>query len=136
MPDHSRSARNGNGHRHHARERFRDGVCLAALRAITGAQLYRAPDYVLTLRESALSCGSGVRYVQAAVTLLEHADPKLIDRVVSGKVNILVAAESVKAEVRLTAALRAASPEVRVAVASRVGVDNLWDTMIAPLVGD
>jgi hypothetical protein len=138
MPDHSRSARNGNGNsrRHSPREHLRNGMCLAALRGFTAAKLYRAPENELTLGEAALRCGSCLHYVQAALVLFEHADPALIDRVIRGKVNILTAAESVKAEVKLTAAFRAASPQVRIAAAAKIGVDVLWDGMIEPLIGD
>jgi hypothetical protein len=136
IPDLSRSVRNGNGHRHSPREHLRNGVCLAALRSFTGAQLYRAPDNAFTLGECALRCGSCVAYVRAALVLLQHADPKLIDIVMRGRRSILDAAASVEAEVRLTAALMAASPRARVAAARRLGVDTVWDDMVEPLISD
>jgi hypothetical protein len=142
----------GNGHRRSPREYNRNGVCLAALRAITAAQLYRDPQNAFTLAECALRCGSCVVYVRAAFVLLEHADHRLIDMVVRGKRHILEAARSVEALVKLTNAYKAVAPEQakrfcadaglvdlsttakRTEAASKLGVDLVWDDMVAPLV--
>ena len=153
-----KAVRNGNGHgngrRHSPREYTRNGICLAALRAITAAQLYRDPQNAYTLAECALRCGSCVVYVRAAIVLLEHADSKLIDMVVYGRQHILEAAKSVEALVKLTVAYKAVAPKQalrfcasvglldlstaakRTEAASKLGVNTVWDDMVAPLVSN
>jgi hypothetical protein len=125
---------NGNGHRHHPYEHKRNGVCLAALRAFTAAQLYLAPENTFGLAECALRCGSGVAYVRAAIVLLEHADLALIDAVVYGRINILVAAKPIAAETKLIAAFTAASPKARAAAGAKLGPGVIWDTMVVPTI--
>jgi hypothetical protein len=125
---------NGNGHRHHPHEHKRNGVCLAALRAFTAAQLYLAPENTFDLAECALRCGSGVVYVRAAIVLLEHDDPTLIDAVVHGRINILAAAKPIAAEMRLVAAFTAASPKARAAAGARIGSAAVWDSLIVPTI--
>jgi hypothetical protein len=139
-----------NGTRQSPRQHFRDGVCLAALRAFTGAELCR--ERKLTLGAAALRCGSNVAYIRAALILLEHGDQDLIDQVLRGECSILDAAASVEHMVRLVNAFLAApakarseffaaagmadvsTPAKRLEVASRLGIDTIWDDMIAPLV--
>lgn len=130
-----RNGGNGNGHRHHPHEHKRNGVCLAALRAFTAAQLYLAPENTFGLTECALRCGSSVAYIRAAIVLLEHADPALIDAVVHGRINILTAAKPIAAEMRLVAAFTAAPPKARAAAGARIGSALLWDDMITPSLG-
>src|SRR5262245_567785 len=101
------------GRRRSPRQHVRDGVCLAALRAFTGAELYRAKSETLTLGEAALRVGSGIHYIRAAVVLLDHGDRALINRVLQGKCSIVAAAASVAALVKLLAAFKTATPETR-----------------------
>ena len=112
---------------------LRRSVSLAALRAFTGAEIHRAnPE--LTLREIALRVGCSVPYLRAAITLLEYGDQALITRVLRRDCMILAAAASVAVLVKLLTVLEAASPAIRTKAAGRIGVDRIWDTMIAPVV--
>jgi hypothetical protein len=130
---------------------FRDGICLAPLRAFTGAELYQSKE--LTLGEAALRVGSSVHYIRAAIVLLEHGDQKLIDRVLQGECSILTAAASVEALMKLVSAFKTATPETRAGffaatgtadlstattraeAATKLGPETVWDDMIVPLVG-
>jgi len=47
---------------------------------------------------------------------------------------ILAAAASVAVLVKLLTVFEAASPAIRTKAAGRIGVDRIWDTMIAPVV--
>jgi hypothetical protein len=131
---------------------FRDGLCLAALRAFTGAELYGAKSKEVTLGQAALRVGSSIHYVRAAIVLLAHGDQKLIDRVLRGECSILTAAASVQALVKLVSAFKTASPEIRAGffaatgtadlscpvkrmeAAAKLGPEVIWDDMVAPLV--
>ena len=86
--------------------------------------------------------------------MLEHADSKLIDMVVYGRQHILEAAKSVEALVKLTVAYKAVAPKQalrfcasvglldlstaakRTEAASKLGVNTVWDDMVAPLVSN
>jgi hypothetical protein len=135
----SKSVRNGNGHgndrRHHPHERMRDGTCRAAVRAFTAALLYRAPGSKLSLADCALMCNSCVRYIRAALLLLEHDNPALIEQVMHGKINILVAAKPIEAETKLIAAFTAAPPKARAAAGVKLGSGCVRDSMIVPAIG-
>jgi hypothetical protein len=130
--------RNGNGgnghHRHHAREHMRGGRRCAVMRSITAAELYLAPGNAFDLAECALRCGTGVRYVRAAIALLKHGDAGLLNAVIHGQVGILVAAKPIKAEMRLVAAFQAAPPRARAAAGARIGVGLVWDGMVVPAI--
>jgi hypothetical protein len=126
------NGRNGNGRRHHPHELMRDGLCRAAARAFAAAELYRAPGNAFTLAECVLRHGSSVAYIRAAVALLEHNDPALIDAVVHGRINILVAAKPIMAEMKLIDAFASASPRARAAAGAKIGSGRLWDDMISP----
>jgi hypothetical protein len=130
------NGRNGNGHRHHPHEYMRDGTCRAAVRAFTAASMYRAPGNQCSLADCALMCGSCVAYIRAALVLLEHDDPVLIEQVMRGRINILAAAKEIKAEMKLVAAFRSASPAARAAAGARIGSGVLWDTMVEPAISD
>jgi hypothetical protein len=132
------------------REHIRDGVCLAALRAFTGVELYREKRRKLTLSEVALRVGSNVHYIRAALVLFQHGDQDLIDRVLTGKCLILAAAARVTPLVRLLAAFRSASPktlesfhnitgtvdlsttEKRTAAAGRFTPEIWWEDVVLP----
>jgi len=143
--------RNGQ-QRHSPREHFRGNVCVAALRAFTAAELHRDDELGLTLREAAMRCGSNVRYVRAAIILLNHGDQNLIGRVLHGECPILIAAASIAPLVKLLGAFKTASPgtqaifsdvtglvdlsstAARTAAASKIGSAVIWDDMISPLL--
>ena len=133
----SKPVRNGNGHgdrRHHPHERMRDGTCRAAVRAFTAALLYRAPGSKLSLADCALMCNSCVAYIRAALVLLEHDNPALIEQVMHGKINILVAAKPIEAETKLISAFEKAPPKARAAAGVRLGPGVVWDTMVVPSI--
>ena len=134
----SKPVRNGNGHgndrRRHPHERMRDGTCRAAVRAFTAALLYRAPGSKLSLADCALMCNSCVRYIRAALLLLEHDNPALIEQVMHGKINILVAAKPIEAETKLISAFEKAPPKARAAAGVRLGPGVVWDTMVVPSI--
>jgi hypothetical protein len=148
-----------NGVRQSSRRRFRNGVCAAALRAMTAGQMYLSEGGNITLEEMAARCGSNVAYVRAAVVLIKAGDLILIDRVMSGNIPILTAARLVEPLVMLLTGHAKASPKVkddffqitgctddlgqhlvastleqRLKAAARLGTAQLWDTMINPLL--
>ena len=136
------------------RQHFRNGLCLAPLRAITGAEIYRDKSKGLTLGEAALRVGSSMHYIRAATVLLEHGDQKLIHRVLQGECSILAAAASVAALTKLVSAFKTATPETRAGffaatgtadlstpvkrteAASKLGPEIVWDEMIMPLISN
>ena len=144
--------RNGQ-HRHSPREHFRGEICLAAFRAFTAAEFIIAMKLGLTLREAAMRCGSNIRYVRAAIILLEHGDQNLIDQVLHGERNILVAAASVQGLVKLIALFKTVSAETRAAFHSATGSvdlstpaartaaagmfdpETIWEDMVLPSLG-
>jgi hypothetical protein len=146
--------------RQSARRRFlRDGQCAAALRAITGARGCLSGQFP-TIAIAAVSVGSNVHYVKAAVTIIQTEDPTLINRAMCGE-SILSIAVEVKPLAKLMAAYRSASvsPEVltafrtatgatsdlgehllhstsiqRTEAARGLGAEVVWNDMIEPLV--
>jgi hypothetical protein len=126
----------------------RNGIRLANLRALRAAQFYREHKSTTSFEEAALSHGSNVAYVQAGVVVLEHNDQKLIDRILHGHVSIEAAAKLIKPQVKAIAAFAAAdeagrvvilaellgssSPEELAALGRKIGVDTIWDSIIAP----
>jgi hypothetical protein len=82
---------NGGARRRSARRHFDRGVCLAALRGITGARLFiegGAP----TVKAAAAATGSCPPYVAAAIALLQGNDTTLTNEVLSGRIGLLEAA--------------------------------------------
>jgi len=77
---------------------------------------------------------SKMPYLRAAITLLAYGDQALITRVLRRDCMILAAAASVAVLVKLLTVFEAASPAIRAEAAGRIGVDRIWDTMIAPVV--
>jgi len=73
-------------------------------------------------------------YLRAAITLLAYGDQALITRVLRRDCMIIAAAASVAVLVKLLTVFEAASPAIRAEEAGRIGVDRIWDTMIAPVV--
>jgi hypothetical protein len=135
------------------REHFRDGVCLAALRSFSAAELYRDKQGTLTLNTAALKTGSNVHYTRAALVLLQHGDQDLIDQVLAGERSILAAAQQVTPLVRLLDAFRSASPETlesfhnitgtvdlstteaRTAAAGMFDPETWWEDLVIPSLG-
>jgi hypothetical protein len=78
--------------------------------------------------------GSTPQYIAAAATLLEAEVPNLINQVVRGHIALLEAAETVRRRVRLVKAYREADRSDRKAFGKAIGVDNVFDDAIAPLL--
>src|SRR5262249_17073402 len=104
------------------RSRSRNGICLAAVRALTGAKL--PLQYDITLLQAALSTGSNVHYVEAGEILIKSGDVSLIKSVVAGDIPILEAAKSVKAQVRAVEAIKAATSANLAAIYNETGLTN------------
>jgi hypothetical protein len=103
-------------------------------RAFTGAKLYMglpvgAPT---TQRAAADLVGSTINYVVAATTILQSEDQDLIDRVVAGHIPVLQAAANVRKRAELITALRRSTSTDRAHAGATVGVDLVWDEMVAP----
>ena len=72
--------------------------------------------------------------VEAALIILKSEDEVLLARVLTGFVSLQNAAAQVKRRADLIASFRSAWPEDREAFAKAVGVDELFDSAIAPLL--
>ncbi len=124
----------GQSMRHRSsRRHYKGGQCAAALRAITGAKLY-INNSIQTLAEAAISTGSNIRYVTAAVTLIKSENQILIDRVLRGHVTLLSAAAQVRRVADLVSAYRAASTDDLVALGRTVGPEQLFTNVIEPAI--
>jgi hypothetical protein len=140
------------------RRRFRGGQSVAALHALLAARAYAA-GWFNTLTDAAVSAGASVDYTRAALVLLKNGNDDLIHHVLQGQVTFLSAAAQVAPQVRMIEAFKKASPEnlkavyaatgmtsdlgehilhssaeKQIAAARKVGVDVLWDGMIAPVI--
>jgi hypothetical protein len=127
------------------------------VRALTGGDLYLQGK--ITLAQAAISVGSNVRYIMAAVLLIKSHDMRLINDAVHGNIPILVAAKLVKPQVLVVEALKTASPANLAAIydathftnelskllvdtppaerteaAAKLGADIVWDQMVSPLI--
>jgi hypothetical protein len=117
--------------RQSARRHFRHGQRMAAVRAITAAQLYLGKS-APSLRAAAERCGSGVVYVRAAVTLLQSENATLINEVIAGRVPILCAARQIQQVAKLVASYRQATASDRVQFAHAIGPTVLFDSSLVP----
>ena len=103
------------------------------LRAFIAADLLRNGTYgVTTVTAAAYAAGAPRPSVQAALTLLQSGDEKLIVDVLKGRENLQAAAARVRGRAKLIECFRTASPEDRVAFGAAVGVGVLFDTAITP----
>jgi NAD(P)H-nitrite reductase large subunit len=103
------------------------------VRAVTAAKLYltgQAPS----VAAAALSCGSCIAYVQAALVLLKSENVAMLERVLCGQVPLLVAAKQLKQVAALVDAYRAAAAVDRVAFARAVGPTVLFDDTLVPAI--
>jgi len=139
------------------RARFRNGILRAALQALTGAKLYLQGD--MTLEQAAISVGSNIRYIMAAVLLIKANDQDLISEVLHGDISILAAAKLVKPQVVVIETLKSANsanlaaiydathftnnltkllvdtpPAGRTEAAAKLGANTVWDQMVSPLI--
>jgi hypothetical protein len=119
--------------RRSSRRHFKGGQSAAALRAITGARLYLDKS-IPTLAGAAVSVGSNIAYVKAAVVLVKSENQILLDRVLEGHVTLLAAAAQVQRVADLVSAYRAASTDDLVALGRTVGAEQLFTNVIEPVI--
>jgi hypothetical protein len=112
-----------------ARRRFRDGRCVAAVRALTGARLYTS-NAVPTLAAAAESTGSCTPYVRAAIVLLRADNAGLVRDVVGGHVPLLQAAREAARLVNLVTAYREAKDPDRIAFARACGTEAIFEVLV------
>jgi hypothetical protein len=125
-----------------ARRHFRYGWRAAAARAFTGAELYLNKT-IPSLAVAAVRCGSNVHYVRAAIVLIQDKTrPLLRESVLAGHVSLLAAASQARQLQKLArvsvedmvATWRSWSPEQRAKFGRSVGVAEVWDHAIVPVI--
>src|SRR5215468_8478528 len=89
-----------NSNRHRRRQFAKSGERRAVLHAFTAARAYLA-GWFDTLNAAAISTGSCVHYVRAALLLIEHGNGELIRHVIYGRISILTAAAKIEPAVEL-----------------------------------
>jgi hypothetical protein len=75
-----------------------------------------------------------VPYVAAAVTLLKSEDSGLLDRTLRGATPLLAAASEAGAVARLVSAYRGVSPDDLATFTRTIGVANIWDKILVPVL--
>jgi hypothetical protein len=129
-----------------ARRHFRHGYRAAAVRAFTGAEIY-LDKKVPNLAAAAMHCGSNVQYVQAAIVLIqaEALHPwKMRQSVLEGRVPLLAAAHEARRRQKaarvtveeMTAAWRGWTSSQRAYFGRSVGVAEIWDFSIVPVISE
>ena len=124
---------NGNGKHRRRHARFRNGCRLAALRAYTGAKL--VIDQGVDPVEAAVMTGSCEVYVRALVAIIKSGDTVLLNEVLSGRVPVMAAAVQVRGLAKLIKMFATVSNKTKAMFGEKVGIDNLFDTAIAPNLG-
>jgi len=127
--------------RRHYRKHRRDN---APAHAFAGAKLWmHKPVVPSTQAEAARLVGSTPAYVAAAATVINAATPGLIENVLRGRVPLLAAAhearrrQNAKRTVEeMVASWRCWTPGQRANFGRAVGVAEIWDDAIAPVVGE
>jgi hypothetical protein len=117
------------------------------VRAFTGAEIYLARR-VPSLAAAAVRCGSNVGYIKAAIVLLQD-EPALHSQqtresVLAGRVPLLAAAREVRKRQKagrvtveeMTATWRAWPPALRATFGREVGISEIWDFAIAPVISE
>ena len=132
-PNGSHRHRRRRDHRRSPRRHFRNRQRAAVVRAVTAARVY-ASGVAPTLAAAAIACGSNVAYVAAAVTLLKSEDGVLLDRALRGATPLLAAASEAGAVARLVSAYRGASPDDLATFTRTIGVANIWDEILVPVL--
>ena len=124
---------NGNGKHRRRHARMRNGCRLAALRGYTGAK--QVIDQGVDPVEAAAMTGSCPGYVRALVAIIRSGDTTLLNEVLSGRVPVMAAAVQVRGLAKLITIFAAVSNETKAMFGEKVGIDNLFDTAIAPNLG-
>ena len=84
----------------HVGRRLHRGQRVAVKRAVTAARLYLNAT-VPTLDEAAVSCGSNIKYVRAAIAVLQSERVELLNQILTGQLSLLQAAAQVRNLARL-----------------------------------
>jgi hypothetical protein len=113
---------------------FRNGQRAAVLRAVTAAGLYDTAPASDTLAKAAAACGTSIPYLRGALALRDHGDERLIRSVMFGHLSLQEAVKEIEPVVRLARAYRSASTSDRVAFARRVGVNDIFETLVTASV--
>jgi hypothetical protein len=102
-------------------------------RAFLAADLHldRVALITPTIKQSAILMGICAPYVAAAIAIA--GDPAARDAVLAGSRSLLDAAKAGNSET-LTDHFARSTPEQWVELARTVGVDAIWDGMVAPLI--
>jgi len=123
------------------RRRFRNGHRAAVVRATTGARLY-LDGRASSLAAAAEACGSNVLYIRAAIILLRATDPSLLNSAMAGLVSLREAADQERHRRKATRVTvdevvqtwRVWTPEQRAEFGRDVGIAELWDNAIIPVM--
>jgi hypothetical protein len=112
---------------------FKGGQRAAVLRAWTAQRLHSGKWIPRpTLAEAAIMCGSSMPYIAAVDLLVQHGDLRLFDRVLSGKIPLLMAAGLLRKRTRLVKSFRRASVKDRIDAARVIGPGQIFDEMLVP----
>jgi hypothetical protein len=123
-----RSLKPNRHERRRVRHQIRNGRRVAAERAFGGARLYMA-GLVPTLVAAALSSGSTVKYVMAAVTILQAKDRILEEEVLTGEVSLLAAAAKAKPIVTALKAYAGMDVEAKSIFLRKCGMDQMLNDL-------
>jgi hypothetical protein len=105
----------------------------ATWRAFIGALLrLGVPVKARSGHDAARKVGSTPAYVNAMITLMEADEDDLVFAVLVGQVPLLEAAAHVRKRTKLVKTYRASDADARKALGQSVGVDNVWDEVLAP----
>ena len=129
----SRPRRQTQKHYKSARKHFAGNERAAAVRAFTAARLLLA-GMVPNIKMAAVCCGSNTAYVAAALVLIRSENQDLIYKVRRGFWPLLETAQAVRPATKLVTAYRAATAADRLKFAKTVGVAELWDNTIVPVI--
>jgi hypothetical protein len=113
------------------RPRIRSGIRGAALRAFTGASLYKEGRFP-TIAAAAQACGSNRPYIVAALIILDTENGEVQEEVLTGRVPLLAAARQLRRLAALVRSYRAAATSDLPMFGKIVGVADLFDRAIAP----
>jgi hypothetical protein len=130
-----------------ARRHFHYGCRAAAARAFTAAEIY-LDKRVPSLAAAAMHCGSNVQYVQAAIVLIQDETAlhpqRMRQLVLEGRVPLLAAAREARRRQKaervtveeMVASWRCWTPGQRANFGRAVGVAEIWDDAIEPVISE
>src|SRR5262245_1705410 len=130
-----------------ARRHFRHGCRAAAARAFTAAGIY-LDGTIPTLAQAADCCGSNVPYIQAAIILIQDKTTPHLENlrkaILEGRTPLLAAAHEARQRQKaarvtveeMVASWRCWTPGQRASFGRAIGVAEIWDDAIAPVVSE